>query len=319
MRAMRLHALNERLRLDEIETPTPGPGQVRLRVEACGLNFADTLHVKGRYQEKKTLPSALGGEVCGIVDALGEGVTHLAPGERVAAMVEEGLAEFALADARLCTPVPEGMSPEAAASFQVAYGTSHVALDHLARMQPGERLLVTGAAGGVGLTAVEIGKLMGAEVIACARGAERLEIARQAGADHLLDSQTQDIREVCLGLGGLDVVYDAVGGEQWTAAFRACRFGARLLPIGFASGEVPQIPANHLLVKNLTAIGFWVGAYKTHAPQVLSGSLAQLFAWWREGKLNPHVSNVLPLEEAEAGLDLLRTRAATGKVVVRIG
>lgn len=319
MRAMRLHALNELLRLDEIPAPEPGPGEVRLRVEACGLNFADTLHVKGRYQEKKTLPSALGGEVCGLVEALGEGVEGLAPGDRVAALVAEGLAEQTLADARLCTPVPEGMRAQDAASFQVAYGTSHVALDHLARMRPGERLLVTGAAGGVGLSAVEIGKLMGAEVIACARGPARLEIAKAAGADHLLDSETQDIREVCLGLGGLDVVYDAVGGEQWTAAFRSCRFGARLLPIGFASGEVPQIPANHLLVKNLTAIGFWVGAYKTHAPEVLSGSLAQLFAWWREGKLKPHVSHLLPLEEAEAGLDLLRSRKATGKVVVTMG
>lgn len=319
MRAMRLHALNERLRMDEIPTPEPGPGEVRLRVEACGLNFADTLHVKGRYQEKKTLPAALGGEVCGVVEALGAGVGDLEVGTRVSAMVSEGLAEACLADARLCVPVPEGMSPEIAAAFQVAYATTHVALDHLARLRPGERLLVTGAAGGVGLTAVEIGKLMGAEVIAAARGAGKLEVARAAGADHLVDPEETDLREFCLGLGGLDVVYDAVGGEQWTAAFRSSRFGARLLPIGFASGDVPQIPANHLLVKNLTVIGFWLGAYRTHAPQVLAASLAALFGWWREGRLAPLVSDVLALEEAEAGLDLLRERKARGKVVVRVG
>ena len=316
MRAMRLHELNTRLRLDDIPMPQPGPGQLRLRIEACGLNFADTLKVKGRYQEKLPLPHALGIEVCGVVDALGEGVEGPALGTRVAALVDEGLADYALADPRLCLPLPEGMSPEIAAAFQVAYGTSHIALDPCARLQPGEHLLVTGAAGGVGLTAVEIGALMGAEVIACARGPERLETARAAGAHHLIDSETQDIRETCLALGGVDVVYDAVGGDQWKAAFRACRFGARMLPIGFASGDIPQIPANILMVKNLTAIGVYWGAWKTHRPEALRDSLATLFGWWAEGRLKPHVSNVLTLEQAEQGLDLLRDRQATGKVII---
>ena len=315
MRAMRLHALNSALVLDDIPLPEPGPGEVRIRVEACGVNFADVLKVQGRYQEKQDLPFAPGAELCGIVDAVGEGAT-LEPGTRVAALTSDGFAEYAVAPEAVCTAVPEGMPAEIAASFQIAYGTSHVALDHRARMQSGERLLVLGAAGGVGLTAVEIGKLMGAEVVACARGPERLEIARAAGADHVIDSDAEDIRERCLALGGLDVVYDPVGGDQWKAAMRACRPEARLLPIGFASGDVPQIPANILLVKNLTVIGLYWGAYRQFRPDVLTGSMRTLIGWWREGRLSPHVSNRVPLERANEALDLLRERKATGKVVV---
>ncbi len=315
MRAMRLHALNAPLVLDDVPLPEPGPGEVRLRVEACGVNFADVLKVQGKYQEKQDLPFAPGAELCGVVEAVGAGA-RLAPGTRVAALTSDGFAEYALAPEAVCTPVPDGMPPEIAASFQIAYGTSHAALDHRARMRPGERLLVLGAAGGVGLTAVEIGRLMGAEVIACARGPERLEVARAAGADHVIDSDAEDIRERCLALGGLDVVYDPVGGDQWKAALRACRPEARLLPIGFASGDVPQIPANILLVKNLTVIGLYWGAYRQFRPEVLTGSLRTLMGWWQDGRLRPHVSNRVPLERANEALDLLRDRKATGKVVV---
>jgi NADPH2:quinone reductase len=198
----------------------------------------------------------------------------------------------------------------------VAYGTSHVALAWRAGLRPGETLLVLGAAGGVGLTAVELGKLMGARVIAVAR-AEKLSAARAAGADHVLDAGA-DIRAEVRALGGADVVYDPVGGAQFDAALRATRPGARLLPLGFASGDVPQIPANILLVKNLTVIGLYWGAYAAMAPQVLADSFATLFAWYEAGRLRPHVSHVLLLEDANAGLDLLRDRKATGKVVVRV-
>jgi NADPH2:quinone reductase len=183
-------------------------------------------------------------------------------------------------------------------------------------MQPGETLLVTGAAGGVGLTAVEIGKLMGATVIACARGADKLQVAKAAGADHLIDAKTEDIRQAVRDLGGADVVYDAVGGEQWEAAFRACKPEARLLPIGFASGDVPQIPANHLLVKNLTVLGVYWGGYLKFRPEVITDSLRTMLGWYDEGKLKPHVSHVLPLEQAAEGLELLRARKSTGKVVI---
>ncbi|MEC8041688.1 MAG: NADPH:quinone oxidoreductase family protein, partial [Pseudomonadota bacterium] len=219
-------------------------------------------------------------------------------------------------DADRLVPIPDSMPYEDAAAFQIAYGTSHIALKHRARMQPGETLLVLGAAGGVGLTAVEIGKLMGAKVIACARGADKLEAAKAAGADHLIDAKTADLRAEVKALGGADVVYDPVGGDQWEAAFRACKPEARLIPIGFASGEVPQIPANHLLVKNLTVLGLYWGGYLKFAPEVLTGSMAELLTWYEEGHLKPHVSHVLPLDRADEALELLRSRKSTGKVVV---
>jgi NADPH2:quinone reductase len=168
----------------------------------------------------------------------------------------------------------------------------------------------------VGLTAVEIGKLMGARVIACARGADKLAVARDAGADHLIDAARDDIRDTCRALGGVDVVYDPVGGEQFKAAMRACRPEARILSIGFASGEVPQIPANHLLVKNLSVMGLYWGGYLTFRPEVVTDSLRQLLIWYEAGQLRPHVSHVLPLDRAGEALELLRTRKSTGKVVV---
>ena len=317
MRAMRLHALGESLTMEEIAAPEPGPGEVRLKLEACGINFADTLTIHGKYQEKPELPFSPGAEVCGVIEALGEGVSGLAVGQRVAALIGNGgTAEAALAPAAACVPVPEGMEAKVAAAFLIAYGTSHVALDYRARLKPGERLLVLGAAGGVGLTAVEIGKLMGAEVIACARGADRLEVCKAMGADHVIDSASQDIKAECKALGGVDVVYDPVGGAQFKAAMSACRPEARLIPIGFASGEIPQIPANLLLVKNLDVLGLYWGAYRKFKPEVITGSVAQLFGWWAEGKIKPHVTNVFPLDQANEAIAALAQRKATGKVVV---
>jgi NADPH2:quinone reductase len=227
-----------------------------------------------------------------------------------------GLAEHGCFPAARAVILPDGMSFTDAAAFQIAYGTSHVALDHRARLQPGETLLVLGAAGGVGLTAVEIGKLMGARVIACARGREKLDVARKAGADHLIDARTEDIRAVCKDLGGVDVVYDPVGGDQFKAAFRACNPEARILTIGFASGEVPQIPANHLLVKNLAVMGLYWGGYLKFRPEVVTDSLRTLFDWHAAGRIKPHVSHILPLDRADEALELLRSRKSTGKVVV---
>jgi NADPH2:quinone reductase len=179
-------------------------------------------------------------------------------------------------------------------------------------------MLVLGAAGGVGLTAVEIGKLMGAKVIACARGADKLAVAKAAGADHLIDAETDDIREAVRALGGADVVYDPVGGDQFKAAMRACNPEARILTIGYASGEVPQIPANILLVKNLTVMGFYWGGYLAFKPSVITDSLAELVSWHAEKKIKPHVSNSLPLEQATEGMELLRSRKSTGKVVITL-
>ncbi|WP_373050253.1 NADPH:quinone oxidoreductase family protein [Thalassovita aquimarina] len=317
MKAYHIPETGAQPQLCNLPDPILAKGESLVRIKACGLNFADLLMIKGKYQDTPQAPFTLGLEMAGVVEALGPDTDGPAPGSRVAIYSGQGgLAERGAFPVERMVEIPDSMSFEDAAAFQIAYGTSHVALEHRARMQPGETLLVLGAAGGVGLTAVEIGKLMGATVIACARGADKLEAARAAGADHLIDAKTQDIREEVKALGGADVVYDPVGGEQWQAAFRACKPEARLIPIGFASGEVPQIPANHLLVKNLTVLGLYWGGYLKFRPDVLTDSMKTLLKWYDEGKLKPHVSHVLPLDRADEGLELLRTRQSTGKVVI---
>ncbi|MFK7836175.1 MAG: NADPH:quinone oxidoreductase family protein [Sulfitobacter sp.] len=319
MRAMQVTAYDAPLSLQEVAIPQPGAGEVLVRVDTCGMNFGDTLMIKGNYQEKPPLPFTIGMELAGEVVEVGQGVTRLAKGQRIAAYNGTGgLAEYAVLPAQVCVPIPDAMTAVDAAAFLIAYGTSHVALDYKARLQPGERLLVLGASGGVGLTAVELGKLMGAEVMACARGAKKLEICSALGADHLINSETDDIRDIVKGLGGADVVYDPIGGDQFKAAMRACNPEARLLPLGFASGDVPQIPANILLVKNLSVMGLYWGGYAKLNPKVLTDSFETLIDWYVQGKIKPHVSNVLPLEDANAALDLLRTRKATGKVVIQV-
>lgn len=319
MRAFGINGFGETPALRVLPRPEPGPGEVRVRIAACGLNFADLLMIEGRYQERPEPPLTLGMEVAGIVDALGPGVTGPPPGTRVAAFAGTGgLADYGCFPAARCLPIPDAMPFAHAAGFQIAYGTAHVALDHRAALRPGETLLVLGAAGGVGLTAVEVGKVLGARVIACARGADKLEAARAAGADHIIDSETADLRAEVRALGGADVVYDPVGGAQFEAAFRATNPGGRIIPIGFASGTVPQIPANHLLVKNLTVIGLYWGGYLKFRPEVLTGSLQTLLEWYGAGTLHPHVSHELPIERAAEALELLRSRQSTGKVVVTL-
>ncbi|MCC5985049.1 MAG: NADPH:quinone oxidoreductase family protein [Rhodobacteraceae bacterium] len=320
MRAFMMQTAGAAPRLTETARPDPGPGEVRIRVSACGLNFADLLMIEGKYQDTPEPPFTLGMEIAGMVDACGPGVRDPAPGTRVAAFIGAGgLADHAVCDAARCTPVPETMTMTEAAGFQIAYGTSHLALAHRARLQPGETLMVLGAAGGVGLTAVEIGARMGARVIAVARGADKLEVARQAGAAVLIDSATEpDLKAAFKALGGVDVVYDAVGEPAASAALRALRPEGRFLAIGFAGGEVPRFAANLLLVKNLSVIGLYWGGYLRFAPQVLTDSLAELMRWHAEGRLHPHVSHVLPLAQVAEGLELLRSRQATGKVVIAL-
>ncbi len=319
MRALLVDSHDAPPKETEVAMPDPGPDDIRVRIEACGLNFADLLMMKGTYQDTPTLPFTLGMEVAGVVDEVGASVADFRPGDRVAVFGGQGgLAEFGLFEARRAVKLPDAMKAVDAAAFQIAYGTSHVALDHRARLQPGETLVVLGAAGGVGLTAVEIGKLMGARVVACARGAEKLAVAQKAGADHLIDAETADLRAEIKALGGADVVYDPVGGDQFEAAFRACNPEARLLPIGFASGDVPRIKANHLLVKNLSVMGLYWGGYLAFRPDIITRSLHTLMGWYTEGRLKPHVSHVLPLARAGEGLELMRTRKSTGKVVIEI-
>lgn len=317
MRAWRCRGADSQPQLEHLDADTPGPGELLVEVRACGLNFADLLMIRGQYQETPTHPFTLGMEISGLVRAVGDGV-DIATDTRVAAFPGQGgLADYAIVSADRAVTLPEGMEYDSAAALQIAYGTSHLALDHRARLRPGETLLVLGATGGVGLTAVELGKLMGARVIAVARGADKEEIARSAGADIYLDSETADLRAEVKALGGADVVYDPVGGALGEAAFRACNPEARYLLIGFASGSTPAIKPNHMLVKNIDLIGFYWGAYFKFRPEVLTRSLATLLDWHAQGRIHPHISHRLPLEQAMEGLDLLRDRAASGKVIIQ--
>nr|WP_108263131.1 NADPH:quinone oxidoreductase family protein [Mangrovicoccus ximenensis] len=319
MRAYQISDFERAPALIEVDAPTAKAGEVLLRIEACGLNFADLLMAKGKYQDIPPLPATLGLELAGTVESVGDGVANLSAGERVAVYAGSGgLAEYGAFPASRCLKLPAGMPVTEAAGFQIAYGTSHLALEHAARLKPGETLLVTGAAGGVGLTAVEIGKLMGARVIACARGEAKLAAARAAGADEVIDSDHPDLRGALKELGGADVVYDTIGGPLFTPCFRACRPEGRYLLIGFAGGEVQQIPANHLLVKNVSVIGFWWGGYLKFNEPALTRSLETLLGWYAEGRLKPHVSHVLPLDRVEEAMTLLRERKSTGKIVIAI-
>ncbi len=308
-------------RIQNLRTPEPDNSQLRLRIGACGLNFADRLMIEGRYQLRPALPFIPGLEIAGTVEALGPGVAGPAPGTRVAALVPSGgLAEEICLPPDRCIPLPDGMSFEDAAAFPVAYATSHLALTRRAGLQPGETLVVTGAAGGVGLTAVEIGRLLGARVIAVVRGAAKAAVARAAGADEVIDTdQDPALKDRLRALGGADVVYETVGGETFAACLSALHPEGRMLAIGFAGGTVPQIAANHLLVKNIAVIGLWLGGYSAFRPEALSGSLTQLFAWYAKGRLKPPVSRVLPFDQADQALALLADRASSGKIVVRMG
>ena len=317
MRALQIGSVGSDPELVRQPVPHPGPGEVRLKIAACGLNFADLLMIDGTYQERPTPPFTLGLELAGTVDALGAGVTAPARGTRVAVYAGHGgLAEYGCFDAHRCMALPDTMSFEHAAAFQIAYGTSHLALSHRARLLPGETLLVLGAAGGVGLSAVEIGAHMGARVIAVARGADRLAVAEAAGAAHLIDSDAGGLKAAVRALGGADVVYDTVGGALAREALAATNPGGRYLVIGFASGQVPELPANHLLVKNIAQHGFYWGGYQRLAPELVAFSLQTLLGWYAEGALRPHIGATLPLSRATEALALLRGRANTGKIVV---
>lgn len=316
MQALMVTDLDTPPELQTVTRPKPVEGEILVRIHACALNFADLLLVEGRYQEKPPLPFSPGLEVAGEVVALGSGVSGPPEGTRVAVTARGGgLADYGIFPASRAVILPPEMPMDQAAAFQVAYGTSHVALEHKARLQPGETLLVTGAAGGVGLTAVEIGHLMGAQVIAVARGAEKLSIAQAAGADHLIDADADILAEV-KALGGADVAYETIGGAVFDAALRSLRPGGRILPIGFAGGSAPKVAANYLLVKNLSVLGLYWGGYANTHPAVIADSLSRLLDWIGEGRLAPHISHRLPLDRALEGFDMLRARASTGKIVV---
>jgi len=311
----------ETLRFDEVEGARLRPNETRIRVHACGVNFADTLMIAGKYQVKPEFPFTPGLEAAGVVVETGAEVTHLRPGQRVLAVLRfgGGYAEEIVLDADAIVPIPDAMDFVTAAAFPVAYGTAHFALTHRGHLQAGETLLVLGAAGGVGLSAVEIGKELGARVIAAAGGPDKLAVARQHGADELIDYQRESIRDRVRELTqghGADVVFDPVGGDAFDQALRAVNWEARMLVIGFAAGRIQSVPANLILVKNISVIGVVWGAQAARDPVLVSRNLALLLRWWEAGRLKPVVARTFPLAEAGAAMHALLSRRHAGKIVL---
>jgi NADPH2:quinone reductase len=321
MRAVICTAFGAPLEYGAFAMPEPGPGQVLIKVAVAGVNFADSLITAGKYQEPVTPPFVPGMELSGTIAGLGGGVTGLTVGQRVMATVTGGaFAEYAVADQTDVYVLPENLDFVTAAGFPVAYGTSHLGLVK-AGLKAGETLVVHGAAGGVGLTAVEVGRALGATVIGTAGGPEKVRVALEHGAHHGIDYKSEDIRErvkALTGGKGADVVYDPVGGDVFDASLRSIAPDGRILIIGFASGNVPQIPANILLVKNVTVIGYYWGAYRALNPALVRSSMQEALDWWAAGKLSPHVSKTLPLDQAAQAIAMLKGRSATGKVVLTV-
>jgi NADPH:quinone reductase len=309
----------EDLTLEDAPAPRPARGEVLIDVRATAVNYADSLLVAGRYQTKPPLPFSPGLETAGVVAACGEGVTRFSPGDRVMAVLAYGgLAEQAVAPEAETFAIPAGMSFEEAGAFPIAYISSHVAIRWQGRLEPGETLLVLGAAGGVGLTAVEIGKAMDARVIAGASTAEKLAVARGRGADALVNYATENLTERVMALTdgkGADVCFDPIGGDLFDAALSALGWGGRILLVGFVGG-VPQIPANRLLVKHRAALGSSLRYFRWHAPDKLRRSVDELLRWYAEGRLRPLVSHRLPLERTIEAIRLLTDRKAHGKIVI---
>ena len=313
----------ESLILEDIPAYHAGPGKVVVSVKACGVNFPDTLIIQNKYQFKPPLPFAPGGEVSGIVKEVGDGVGNVKVGDSVIAFTGSGgFAEEVLADAARVIPMPADMDFVTASAFVMTYGTSLHALRDRAKLQAGESLVVLGAAGGVGLAAVELGKLMGAKVIAAASNADKLAICKQHGADELIDYSKEDLKERIRALTdgkGADVIYDPVGGAYAEPAIRAMGWEGRYLIVGFAAGDIPKIPLNLMLLKGSSLVGVFWGEFLRRDPKGSQRELFELLGWFREGKLKPHISATYPLAQAARALNDVLQRKVTGKVVVTMG
>lgn len=311
-----------KLESGELPEPLPGHGQVLIAVAAAGVNFADTLMVSGKYQDKPAFPFAPGLEAAGTVVECGPGVTRFKPGDPVMALTDYGaFAERVAAREADVFAIPAGMDFPTAAGFPVIYGTAHLALTWHLRLRYGETLAVHGAGGGAGLAAVECGKALGATVIATAGSQEKLDLARAHGADHTIDYSTEDLRlriKEIAGGEGADAVFDPVGGDAFDASLRSTKWGGRIAVIGFASGRVPQVPANILLVKSISVHGVFWGGFRKRRPDLIAAIFIELAGWYAEGKLRPHISHRVPLAEAARALELLTSRKAQGKVVVTV-
>jgi NADPH2:quinone reductase len=318
----------EEMVVQDVPSPSPRKGQVVITVKACGVNFPDVLMIQDKYQFKPALPFSPGGEIAGIVKEAGEGVTAFKPGDRVIVSIGSGgFAEEAVADAARCVPMPTNLDFDVASSFFVTYGTSYHALKDRAHIKPGESLVVLGAAGGVGLSAVELGHTMGARVIAAASSQEKVDLAKKHGADDGFiyptgalsrDQQkalSEDIKRLTGG-NGADVLYDPVGGDYAEPALRAMNWEGRYLVIGFAAGDIPRVPLNLTLLKGCDIVGVFWGASMARDPKTGLANLTEITKWIAEGKLKPHVSERIPLARAGEAIRLLMDRKAQGKVVV---
>jgi NADPH2:quinone reductase len=310
----------ESLVIEEVPLLKPSNGQVVVAVSACGVNFPDTLIIQGKYQLRPDLPFSPGHEIAGTVKEVGEGVTRFKAGDRVIAFTGwGGFAEEVLAEEASLIPIPEGMDFVTASAFVMTYGTSHHALKDRAELKPGETLLVLGAAGGVGLAAVEIGKVMGAKVIAAASSDDKLALCREHGADDLINYVRKDLKERVKALTegrGVDVVYDPVGGDYSEPALRGMAWKGRFLVVGFAAGDIPKIPLNLPLLKGCSLVGVFWGAFTQKEPQRNQEHMRELLAWFQEGRLRPHISATYPLERAADALNDVMNRKVTGKVVL---
>ncbi len=298
----------------------PGPGQVAIDVKAAGVNFPDVLIIQGKYQFKPELPFTPGSELSGVVRAVGEGVTSPAVGDKVIAFTSSGaFAQQIVVAAQAVMPMPPGMDFDTGAAVTLTYGTSHHAVVDRAALQAGETMLVLGAAGGVGLAAIEIGKALGARVIAAASSEEKLAVCREHGADATINYATEDLREAikaATGGKGPDVIYDPVGGEYAEAAFRSIGWRGRYLVVGFANGEIPKLPFNLALLKGASIVGVFWGEYAKREPAANARAMRQLMGWMAEGKIRPHISARYPLEQTAQALNDMAARKVTGKVVI---
>jgi NADPH2:quinone reductase len=310
----------ESLVFEDVASPKPGAGEVVVSVKAASVNFPDVLIIQNKYQFKPPLPFSPGSELAGVVKEVGEGVTRFKPGDKVIAFTGHGaFAEEVKTEAARLVPLPAGMDFNSGAAFILTYGTSDHALRDRGELKAGETLLVLGAAGGVGLAAIEIGKALGARVIACASSDDKLAVCREHGADETINYATEDMRErikALTGGKGVDVVYDAVGGAYSEPAFRSIAWRGRLLVVGFAAGDIPKLPLNLALLKGASIVGVFWGDFARREPKEFAASVRQLGQWFAEGKLKPHVSQTMPLARAAEALNLMAARKVKGKLVL---
>lgn len=315
------HGPPEKLVLRDVPLPAPGPGEMLVKVQAAGLNFPDALIIQDKYQMKPALPFAPGAELSGTVVVVGEGVAGFAQGDRVAALTNWGaFSEYVTVSARQTTHVPDDIDMDVAAALTLAHGTAHHALKQRAAIQSGETLLVLGASGGVGLAAVEIGKAMGARVIAAASSDEKLAIARAHGADETINYSTTDLKaavKVIVGAKGVDVIFDPVGDALAEPAFRTIAWGGRFLVIGFAGGEIPRIPLNLPLVKGASIVGVFWGDFVARTPELHHANMAELYTMLSDGRIRPRISATFPLSRGGEAIRSMMERKVTGKVIVK--